>query len=131
MPDTKKESTKTNGDSEDLAENRTAMAEDRTLMANERTYSSWTGTGLGCIGIGLGVQAIFKETDPTWIAKLAATLFMLAALAFFFAAWRNACGTLQRLQEHDAAPASRKQLTRISLALCVGTLLVTLILWTL
>ena len=85
---------KTDGDREELAENRTKLAEDRTIMANERTFSSWTGTGLGCIGIGLGVQAIFKESEPTWVAKLAATIFMLASIAFFLAAWRNACGTL-------------------------------------
>lgn len=131
MSDTNTKSDKLKGDSDELSETRTAMAEDRTLMANERTYSSWTGTGLGCLGIGLGVQAIFKETEPTWIAKLGATLFMVAALAFFFAAWSNACGTLQRLQDHDATPASRQQLTRISGILALGTLLVTGILWTL
>ncbi|MGB7286956.1 MAG: DUF202 domain-containing protein [Salaquimonas sp.] len=129
MSETNPSSEKTKGDSKQMAENRTALAEDRTLMANERTYSGWTGAGLGCIGIGLGVQAIFKETDPTWLAKLAATIFMAAALAFFFAAWKNACGTLVRLKDHDAVPASRKQLTQISLALAAGTVLVTAILW--
>ena len=124
-------SKKTDGDSEELAENRPVLAEDRTIMANERTFSSWTGTGLGCVGIGLGVQAIFKEAEPTWLAKLAATIFMLTAIAFIGAAWRNASGTLARLQDHDASPASRRQLSRISLVLSFSILLVTFILWTL
>jgi len=122
---------KTDGDSEELAENRTELAEDRTVMANERTFSSWVGAGLGCVGLGLGVEAIFKEAEPTWIAKLAATVFMLTALAVFYAAWRNACLTLERLQAHERAPVSKSQLSRISLALCIGTALVTAILWTL
>ncbi len=123
--------TKTDGDREDLAENRTKLAEDRTLMANERTFSSWNGTGLGCVGIGLGIQAIFKEAEPTWLAKLAATIFMMIAIAFIAAAWRNACGTLERLNDHDASPASRRQLGRITLALSLGIFLATAILWTL
>lgn len=129
MSTSKSDSKQVSGNDKDMAENRTALAEDRTIMANERTYSSWTGTGLGCVGIGLGVQAIFKEADPTWLAKLAATVFLAAALAFFFAAWRNACQTLSRLESHEATPASKRQLTRISLGLSVGTLLVTTILW--
>lgn len=123
-------SEKIQGDSEDLAKNRTALAEDRTIMANERTFSSWVGTGLGCIGIGIGIQAIFSAVDPTWLAKFAASIFVLAGLAFFFTAWQNACGTLQRLEDHDAVPASRKLLTRITIVLCFAALLVTYILWT-
>ena len=121
----------TDGDSKQLAENRTKLAEDRTVMANERTFSSWIGAGLGCVGIGLGVEAIFKESEPTWLAKLAATVFMLTAIAVFYAAWRNACHTLARLEAHERTPVSRRQLSQIFFALSSATMLISIILWTL
>ncbi|MCB1421996.1 MAG: DUF202 domain-containing protein [Nitratireductor sp.] len=114
-----------------LAEHRTGLAEDRTLMANERTFSSLVGAGLGCTGVALGIQAIFKETEPTWAAKLAASVFLATAIVIFLAAWRNAHRTLTRLNSHEATPASRQQFTRITIILCVAALLTGGILWTL
>jgi putative membrane protein len=115
----------------ELAEQRTQWAEDRTLMANERSFSSWSGTGLGSLGMGIAVQAIFKATDPTWLAKLAASLFVLIAIAFFYFAWRNASQTLKKLKDHESAPASSRQLGLISAAFSFSSLFVLFLLWTL
>ncbi len=68
-------------ETEKLADQRTKWAEDRTLMANERTFSSWMGTGLGAIGVAIGLKAVFGAFEPTWAAKLVASLFLLAAIA--------------------------------------------------
>lgn len=120
-----------NTEEQELAEHRTGLAEDRTLMANERTFASWVGAGLGCVGIALGVQAIFKETEPTWAAKLAASVFLATAIIVFFAAWRNARRTLEQLDSHEATPTSRQQFTRIIVILCAATVITGGILWTL
>ena len=110
---------------------RTRLSEDRTIMANERTYSSWTGTGLGALGMGIAVQALFKATEPTWIAKIAATVFIAVAIAFFVTAWRNSIKTLENLRDHASAPARPRQLAIISGTLVSGSLVITAILWTL
>lgn len=116
---------------EKLAQHRTRLSEDRTLMANERTFASWVGAGLGCVGIALGIQAIFRETEPTWIAKMAATVFMATAVLVFLSSRLNARRALERLESHEATPVSRKQLDVIVAILCIGALLITAILWTL
>jgi putative membrane protein len=64
----------------ELAEDRTNWAEDRTLMASERTFASWLRTALAAIGVGLGMQVVFDSFEPTWVAKLISSLFMVLAI---------------------------------------------------
>lgn len=73
-----------------LAVERTDMAEDRTLLANERTFAGWSRTALACIGVGLGFQAIFRSVEPTWVAKLIATMMILLGVYIIWMAERRA-----------------------------------------
>ncbi len=117
--------------SNDLAENRTDWAEDRTLMANERTFASWTGTGMGAIALALGFRAVFSEFEPTWLARLIASLPLIASMVLFFAAWRKACSTKARLNQHQATGAKSTVLHLITLMMMATALGTGFVLWTL
>lgn len=113
------------------SENRTDLAQDRTAMANERTFSSWMGTGLGAIGVAIGMQAVFGEFEPTWAAKIVATVFIIVAILLFWAARNQACKTLARLKESDFDAASSKSFTLLASLMSLGALLTGAILWSL
>lgn len=115
----------------DTKDNRTRWAEDRTIMANERTFSSWMGTGLGSVGIAIGLKAVFGATEPTWVAKLAASMFLAIALLLYWTAQRQACKTLERLSEHDAESTPSKAFKRIALVMALATIFTGGVLWSL
>ena len=110
---------------------RTKWAEDRTILANERTFSAWMGTGLGAVGIAIGLKAVFGATDPTWVAKVVASLFLLIAIFIYWIARRQACKTLQRLSENDAEALPSKSFTQLALAMTVATVAAGAVLWSL
>ncbi len=116
-------------DNNDLAHERTKWAEDRTLLASERTFSSWMGTGLGSLGLAVGMQAVFGAMEPTWVAKSAATIFVLIAVMLFVSALRNAQETLKRLNSSSAEPISSNNLSIIAYSLTVGALGACIVLW--
>jgi putative membrane protein len=116
-------------DRTDLAEERTNWAEDRTILANERTYAGWMRTGLASAGIGLGFQAIFREIDPTWLAKAGATVFLTLAIVVFWAAQDKACSLMKRLDAHTAEPMGRANYRRISIMFVVSTITLGALLW--
>ncbi|UWQ13912.1 DUF202 domain-containing protein [Aliiroseovarius sp. M344] len=118
-------------DSEEKAETRTRWAEDRTIMANERTFSAWMGTGLGAVGVAIGLKAVFGAFDPTWAAKLVASLFLLTAIIIYWAARRQACKTLMRLSDNDAEAMPTKSFTTLAVLMTVATISVGGILWAL
>ena len=109
----------------------TELSEDRTLLSNERTFSSWMGTGLACVGVAIGLHAVFGSIDPTWLAKLVASVFLLTALAIYWAAMRQACKTYSRLRETDVAVQGAPVFKRLALMMSLGTLGVGIILWAL
>lgn len=113
----------------DKATLRTNWAEDRTIMANERTFNSWMGTGLGSVGVAIALKAVFGEFDPTWAAKLVASLFLLTAIVIFWAARRQAHKTLDRLSENDACSMPTKNFTLITSVMTVATLATGAVLW--
>ena len=117
--------------SEDNSETRTRWAEDRTIMANERTFSSWMGTGLGSVGVAIGLKAVFGDFEPTWAAKLVATLFLITAIAIYWAARRQACKTLEKLSDNDAETMPTKSFTRLATMMTIATVGVGGILWAL
>lgn len=88
----------------DWAEDRTDWAEDRTIMANERTFAGWMRTGLAAVGIGLGFNALFGKLEPVWLPKALASIFILVAIAIFFAAQAKATSVAHRLECHKAEP---------------------------
>ena len=112
-----------------LAQERTKWAEDRTLLASERTFSSWMGTGLGSLGLAVGMQAVFGAMQPTWIAKSAATIFVLIAIFLFWTALNNAQQTLQRLNSNSAEPVSGRNLAIIAYLLSAGAMGAGIVLW--
>ncbi|MEO1161947.1 MAG: DUF202 domain-containing protein [Pseudomonadota bacterium] len=116
-------------DKKELAEHRTDWAEDRTVLANERTFSSWMGTGLGSLGLAVGMQAVFGAIEPTWIAKSAATVFVIVALYLFQTALINSRRTKQRLDSHSAEPVSNRNLAVIAHLLSAGAVCAGVVLW--
>ncbi|MEM8851869.1 MAG: DUF202 domain-containing protein [Pseudomonadota bacterium] len=115
----------------DLAEWRTDWAEDRTVLANERTFAGWMRTGMAAIAIAVGLRAVFNEAEPTWIPKAVATLFILAALAIFYAAWKNSCHGQRRLDTHDTNEQDTRTFGLLSAMFSVGAVAVCAVLWTL
>ncbi len=112
-----------------LAEDRTDWAEDRTVMANERTFAGWMRTGLSSVAIGLGFQALFRHYDPTWVAKIGASVFILIGLIIFYNAYRSASIVLSRMKAHDSEPQSKQRVGLLALLFSIGTLFVGTILW--
>lgn len=118
-------------DNNDLAKERTKWAEDRTIMANERTFSSWMGTGLGAIGVAIGLKAVFGAFEPTWAAKLVASIFLAVAIAIFWAACHQAKKTLSRLRESDVEATPGKSFQILASIMTVATIGTGVILWSL
>ncbi|MEM8771234.1 MAG: DUF202 domain-containing protein [Pseudomonadota bacterium] len=113
----------------DLAQDRTDWAEDRTVLANERTYAGWMRTGLASVGLGLGFQAIFRATEPTWLAKAVASVFVIIAIFIFWNAWRHACKVKARLDSHAASPLPESRLGVITAFFIVGAAALGAVLW--
>lgn len=111
------------------SETRTQWAEDRTILANERTFSSWMGTGLACVGVAIGLKAVFGAFDPTWIAKLVASLFLGIAIMIYWMAQNQACKTLKRLSENDAEALPGKDFRKLAIAMTIATLGTGVVLW--
>ncbi len=113
----------------DLAENRTDFAEDRTMLANERTFAGWIRTGVASAVLGLGFQAIFRATEPTWLARLGASVFVVIALAVFFLAYRKSCKVVKQMESHSAEPLSHIEYRWIASLFGAGTLILGVLLW--
>lgn len=83
------------------AKDRTDLAEDRTLLANERTYAGWCRTSFGAIALGLGFNALFNKVEPTWVAKLIATLFILLGIYIIWKAQDRSLSVAEENSEHE------------------------------
>lgn len=113
---------------QELAEDRTDWAEDRTVLANERTFAGWMRTGLGSLGMAVALQAVFGATEPTWIAKLAALMFVIIALIIFYMAWKSASSMIARLDAHAAEPVSKTGMGRTAALFAIGAIAIGLVL---
>ena len=118
-------------DSTELAKDRTDWAEDRTLLANERTFAGWMRTGMACVALALGLKAVFRETEPTWIAKGVATVFILTAIWVFWSAALKSRQAQKRITAHDLEAQHHANMTRIAAILTAGALGTGAILWAL
>ena len=116
-------------DSTDLAAERTDWAEDRTLLANERTFAGWMRTGMAALAIAIGMHAVFGATEPTWLAKGVATVFVVIAVGIFLVARRQSTRLLTRLDSHAAEPVAQRSMGVIALALVTGSVCVGVVLW--
>ena len=115
----------------EMAEQRTRWAEDRTKLASERTFSSWMGTGLGAIGVAIGLKAVFGAFEPTWAAKLVATIFLASAIMIFWSARRQAQAAHERLRSHDSEAQPVRNFTVLASVMTVAAVATGAILWTL
>ncbi|WP_338550133.1 YidH family protein [Roseovarius phycicola] len=118
-------------ETEEKAKVRTEWAADRTIMANERTFSAWMGTGLGAVGVAIGLKAVFGAFEPTWAAKMVASLFLLIAILIYWSARTQARKTLMRLKEKDAEPMPVRNFTLLATVMTIATLATGAILWSL
>jgi len=105
--------------SDDNARDLTKWAEDRTLLATERTFSTWMGTGFVAVGIAIGLKVVFGATEPSWVAKLVAKMFL--AIDIYWAAQRQACKSIDRLTQNDVETQSSKSFTRLAVAMTIAT----------
>lgn len=113
----------------DWAEKRTDWAEDRTLLANERTYSGWMRTALAAAVVGLAIEAIFKETEPTWLAKACSSAFILLGIILIINAHINSTKLLDKLNAHAAEPSTNGKLIWVTGLYTVGAFGITALLW--
>ena len=112
-----------------LAEERTDWAEDRTVLSNERTFAGWMRTGMGSLALALGLQALFRAAEPTWIAKVVASVFVIIAIGIFWTARTKACQMISRLDSHSAEPVTGTHMTWIAGSLSTGAVLAGVVLW--
>ncbi|WP_257883851.1 YidH family protein [Roseobacter insulae] len=112
-----------------MAEDRTDWAEDRTVLANERTFAGWMRTGMACVALAIGLKAVFAPFEPTWIPKSVASLFILSAVFIFWAARRQACATLARLNQNTAQAQPVRYITALTIGLSIASLTTGAILW--
>ncbi|QIE46840.1 DUF202 domain-containing protein [Pseudohalocynthiibacter aestuariivivens] len=121
---------KDNGENRtDWAETRTDWAEDRTIMANERTFNSWMGLGLGSVGVAIALKAVFGDFEPTWAAKLVASLFLAIAIIIYWIARRQSQKTQKRLNGCDAEPLPSAHFTYLVIITTTATIAVGAVLW--
>lgn len=116
-------------DSNDLAEERTDLAEDRTIMAMERTFAGWIRTSFAAIGIGLAFRVLFGELEPPWLAKVIATMFIVAGGLLAVAAQKRARHTLMRLHPHRMEGPSTPNFAILGYAVALGAMLLVAGLW--
>ena len=114
---------------DELAKDRTDWAEDRTILANERTFAGWMRTGMACVGVALGLKAVFRDFEPTWIAKATASIFIAASILIFVSAYLQSAKTSQRMDSHDADKQSSRYTGFITAIMIMGACATGLILW--
>lgn len=117
-------------DGSEEKEETTRLAEDRTILANERTFSSRMGLALGSLGLAVGLQAVFGAADPTWFAKLAATIFIVVTILVAVGGYRNSKKMLERLNTYRSEPASAKGMLTVASLISLGAVAIAIILWT-
>jgi putative membrane protein len=115
--------------SNELAKDRTDWAEDRTILANERTFAGWMRTGMASLAVAIGLRAVFGAFEPTWAAKLVATIFVIAAVYIFWAAHASATKTLDRLHDHHANAQPNRRMQLMAVIFSVASIAVGVILW--
>lgn len=121
--------TSKNPSAQELADARTDWAEDRTVLANERTFAAWMRTGMACIAVALGLKAVFAATDHPLLAKAVAELFIICAILIFWAAAKRSRETQARIDTHDTAAQSGRNMTLTASILTIGATATGVILW--
>lgn len=84
---------------------------------------------MASLGIAIGLSAVFKEAEPTWVAKSVAMIFVVIALIIFQMARRAACKVQSRLDSHRAEPPGTGGIAMITTVFSIGAVATGAILW--
>ncbi len=117
------------GDRDEMAADRTDLAEDRTMLANERTFAGWARTALASIGVGLGFQALFKQTEPTWVARVIASIFVALGIYLIWKAESRARELIGRLEQHRIKTTAKRSFRIMAVAVTAGAVLLLVAVW--
>ena len=79
----------------------------------------------GAIGLG----DVFREFEPTWVAKSVSSVFIVAALYVYWAAQASAAETQKRLDDHHANPQPNGRLKILAVILAIASAGTGVILW--
>ncbi|MDO5756333.1 MAG: hypothetical protein Q4P24_02295 [Rhodobacterales bacterium] len=80
-------------------------------MANERRFNFRTGLALGTVGVTIAVKRVSGDLSPTWAAKGATSLSLIATIAVCQTAPRQAHQPHQRLTCRSAGPSGSRAST--------------------
>lgn len=86
-------------------------------------------TGLGAIGMAIGLKVRLGAFEPTWAAKLVASLFLGVAIAIVWSARSQACKTHARLHERDIKATPTRNDTMLASIMTFAALAKGIILW--
>ncbi len=109
--------------SDSLAVMQMESAIHRTLLAEQRTYSAWVRTGLTSSATGFAIAKLMTETEPAWLVRCLAILFLSTGACMFllaFWAYRNA---LSKLSVGTAGGIPSWILAMMSLALLIAAVM--------
>ncbi len=100
-----------------FSETRTESAFHRTLLAEQRTYSAWVRTGLASSATGFGMARLMAKTEPTWLVRCLAILFIVAGACMFLLAFWAYRDALSKVGEVPAGGVPLWMLAILSMAL--------------
>lgn len=84
---------------------------------------------MASLAVAIGLKAVFGAFDPTWAAKALATIFVIAAVYIFWAAYDAATKTMDRLTDHHANAQPNKRMKILSVVFSCASVGVGGILW--
>ena len=88
-------------------------------------------TGMASLALAVGLRAVFGAFEPTWAAKLLASVFIGIAIVIFWSARNQARKTHNRLSANDTELKSNQSFTILAALLTFGALGTGAVLWAL
>lgn len=98
------------------------------MLAAERTFSGWVRTALAAAGVAIGLHAVFGPFQPTWVPKLAATVFLSAAQLILVGSWLQNLKSRRRLSSEVARLQPRARMGLLVSLLTIGNLAIAVVL---
>ncbi len=94
-----------------------------------RTFAGWSRTALACIGVGLGFQAIFRSVEPTWVAKLIASLIILLGVYIIWRAERRASALPDHNKGNEVSLMKPANFLVLAISITAAAALLILAIW--
>jgi uncharacterized membrane protein YidH (DUF202 family) len=105
---------------DELAARRTEAAFHRTLLAEQRTYSERVRTRLALTATGFAIAKLMTETEPAWVVRALAIVFVLVGACMFWLAFWAYRGALAKIDDLPAGGIPLWTLGILSLALFIA-----------